>query len=284
MNRLNRPMPYGWDLNVYRGCSHGCAYCFAQYTHGYLGREDFFSGILVKTNIAEQLERRLHSPSWKREVVNLGGISDSYQSAEAHYRLMPDVLRLLIRYRTPAIILTKSDLILRDYDLIAELSRLTYVNVAATVTTMDEAVRRKLEPGAPDSARRVAMLREFRKTEASVGLHAMPIIPGLTDGRQNLEALFTAARDAGVHYLLPGTLYLRGRTRPAFFDFLSREFSALHDPLKTLYRSGSAGKEYKDTLYATVNALRLRYGVSGNYSAIMREKLGRAADTQLSLF
>ena len=217
MNRLNRPMPYGWDLNVYRGCSHGCAYCFAQYTHGYLGREDFFNGILVKTNIAE-------------------------------------------------------------------LSRLTYVNVAATVTTMDEAVRRKLEPGAPDSARRVAMLREFRKTEASVGLHAMPIIPGLTDGRQNLEALFTAARDAGVHYLLPGTLYLRGRTRPAFFDFLSREFSALHDPLKTLYRSGSAGKEYKDTLYATVNALRLRYGVSGNYSAIMREKLGRAADTQLSLF
>ena len=115
-NKLKRKMPYGWDLNIYRGCEHGCRYCYAMYSHDYManGEEEYFNDIYLKTNIAEKLEEQLAGRLWKREVVNIGGVTDSYQPIEEKYRLMPEILRLLIKYRTPCIISTKSDLILRD--------------------------------------------------------------------------------------------------------------------------------------------------------------------------
>lgn len=273
---LKRKIPYGWDMNPYRGCGHGCVYCYAMGTHGYLGSEDFTHDICVKTNLAECLDRQLASPGWKREVVNLGGVTDSYQPAEAHYRLMPDILRLLIKYRTPCIISTKSDLVLRDFDLIDELSRLTYVNVAATVTCMDESLRRKIEPGGAPSLRRFAMLREFSKTEASTGLHVMPIIPFLTDSRENIDGLYAQAKESRVAYVLPGTLYLRGKTRGEFFAFIEREFPQLEQAFRELYRTGGAPKEYKESLYQMVNERKAHYGLSGSYSAPMKEKLAKA--------
>lgn len=273
LNRLKRRIPYGWDLNIYRGCEHGCKYCYAVYTHDYLAGESFSEDIYVKTNIADRLEKQLASPAWKREVINIGGVTDSYQPAEEKYRLMPEILRLLIKYKTPAIISTKSDLILRDFDLIDELSRLTYINVASSITTMDEKKRRLIEPGGAPSARRFEMLKEFRKTNASVGLHLMPIIPYLTDNRENIDMLFKRASEVGVHYVLPGTLYLRGKTRKIFFDFIKLEFPEIYDDLKELYRTGGAGKEYKNELYKMVNGLRDMYSLSSSYMETMREKL-----------
>ena len=275
LNRLKRRIPYGWDLNIYRGCEHGCKYCYAVYTHDYLAGESFSEDIYVKTNIADRLEKQLASPAWKREVINIGGVTDSYQPAEEKYRLMPEILRLLIKYKTPAIISTKSDLILRDFDLIDELSRLTYINVASSITTMDEKKRRLIEPGGAPSARRFEMLKEFRKTNASVGLHLMPIIPYLTDSRENIDMLFKRASEVGVHYVLPGTLYLRGKTRKIFFDFIKLEFPEIYDDLKELYRTGGAGKEYKNELYKMVNGLRDKYSLSSSYMETMREKLER---------
>ncbi|PLX35315.1 MAG: radical SAM protein [Clostridiales bacterium] len=275
LNRLKRRIPYGWDLNIYRGCEHGCKYCYAVYTHDYLAGESFSEDIYVKTNIADRLEKQLASPAWKREVINIGGVTDSYQPAEEKYRLMPEILRLLIKYKTPAIISTKSDLILRDFDLIDELSRLTYINVASSITTMDEKKRRLMEPGGAPSARRFEMLKEFRKTNASVGLHLMPIIPYLTDSRENIDMLFKRASEVGVHYVLPGTLYLRGKTRKIFFDFIKLEFPEIYDDLKELYRTGGAGKEYKNELYKMVNGLRDKYSLSSSYMETMREKLER---------
>jgi len=275
LNKLKRKIPYGWDLNIYRGCEHGCKYCYAVYSHDYLGSGSFTEDIYVKTNIVEMLEKQLSSPSWKREVINIGGVTDSYQPAEEKYRLMPEILRLLIKYKTPAIISTKSDLILRDYDLIDELSNITYINVASTITTMDEKKRRLIEPGGAASARRFEMLREFRKTNASVGLHVMPIIPFLTDSYENVDMLFKTASEIGVHYVLPGTLYLRGKTRKIFFDFIESEFHEIHEDLKELYKTGGARKEYKDSLYKMVNELRDKYSLSNSYMKIMREKLGK---------
>lgn len=228
LNQLKRRIPYGWDLNIYRGCEHGCKYCYAIYSHDYIDSKDYFGDIHVKTNIVEQLEKQLSDPNWKREIVNIGGVTDSYQPAEEHYKLMPEVLRLLIKYKTPAIISTKSDLILRDYDLIDELSKLTYINVAATITTVDEELRKLIEPGGVESQRRFKMLKTFRKTNASVGLHVMPIIPYLTDNYENIDVLFNMAKDSEVHYVLPGTLYLRGKTRIVFFDFIKKEFPYLY--------------------------------------------------------
>ncbi len=286
IGRLKRQFPYAWDMNPYRGCAHGCRYCFAMYSHKYLdgGSKDYFNDIYVKTNIVDRLELQLRRPSWKREIINIGGVADCYQPAEAHYRLMPEILKLLIRYRTPCIICTKSALVLRDYDLIDELSRLTYVNVAATVTCMDETIRQKLEPGGAPSMQRFSVLKEFSKTNASTGLHVMPIIPYLTDNEANLRALFAQAADCRVGYVLPGTLYLRGNTRQVFFSFIQETFPALYEPLTQLYKKGSAGKDYKDRLYQMVNKLRRQYGLSSSYSALMREKMPRTENRQLSMF
>ncbi|MDO9122421.1 MAG: radical SAM protein, partial [Anaerolineaceae bacterium] len=266
LNPLKRKIPFGWDLNIYRGCSHACRYCYAIYSHSYLNSDGFFDDIHVKTNIVEKLEQELSSPKWKREVINIGGVTDSYQKAEATYQLLPAILKLLIKYKTPAIISTKSTLVLRDYDLINELSQITYINIAATITSMDENVRQKIEPGGAPSAERFAMLKQFRKTNASVGLHVMPIIPYLTDDRENFESLCANAKDSGAHYLLPGVLYLRGATRKVFFDFIQRDYPQLYPQLQAVYKTGGAEKSYKDQLYLMVNELRDRYGISSSYS------------------
>lgn len=273
LNKLKRRIPYGWDLNIYRGCAHNCRYCYAMYSHEYLQDDDFHENIYVKTNIVEKLEEDLRRSSWKREIVNIGGVTDSYQPCEADYKIMPEVLKLLIRYKTPAIISTKSDLVLRDYDLIDELSRLTYINIASTITTTDESIRELIEPGAAPSAKRFAMLKAFRNTNASVGLHVMPIIPFVTDSFENVDSLCSSAAEANVHYMLTGTLYLRGKTRKSFFDFIQTQMPHLLGSLQTLYSKGSAGKDYKDKLYAMVNALRSEYKVSSSYSKPIKDKL-----------
>ena len=275
LNPLKRRFPYRWDLNIYRGCEHGCRYCYAIYSHDYLGSKDYYREIFVKTNIVEKLERELSAPDWKREIVNIGGVTDSYQPAEEHYTLMPEILKLLIRFKTPAIISTKSDLILRDFDLIEELSRITYINVASTITTTDEGLRKKIKPYSVNTERRLAMLKSFRKTNASVGLHIMPIIPYLTDNYNNINSLLCAAKESGVHYVLTGTLYLRGKTRNLFFNFIKKEFPHLYGELLSLYKTGGANKEYKNSLYKMVNELRDKYSLSSSYSNIMKEKLSQ---------
>lgn len=273
LHKLKRKIPYGWDLNLYRGCSHNCVYCYAASSHLYSGNIDFSGEILVKTNIAEILDKELRAPGWQHSVINIGGVTDSYQAVEKHYRLMPQILKVLIKHRNPAIISSKSDLILRDYDLIDQLSRITYINVAQTITTCDEIVRGKIEPGAVSSEKRFEVLKEFRKTNASLGLHVMPIIPYLTDQEENLEELCHQAKECKVDYLLPGTLYLRGHTRTRFIDFMNKEYPALTEQFKKLYKTGSAGKPYKTDLYQVVNRLRSKYDLSSSYMKPMKDRL-----------
>lgn len=283
-NKLKRKIPFAWDLNIYRGCEHGCKYCYAMYSHQYLDSEQYFSDIYVKTNIVEMLEKQLSNPSWKREVVNIGGVTDSYQPIEEKYQLMPDILRLMIKYKTPCIISTKSDLALRDYDLIDELSKITYVNIAATITCVDENIRKKIEPCGVEAKKRFEMLKIFSKTNASTGLHFMPIIPYLTDGYDNIDALYSQAREIKVDYVLPGTLYLKGKTRGVFFDFILKEYPEIYEKLQVLYKTGGANKDYKDSLYNMVNKLKAKYNLSGSYSKPMKEKMHKPEYTQLSLF
>jgi DNA repair photolyase len=273
LNKLKRKIPYGWDLNIYRGCEHGCKYCYAMYSHDYLGDGNYFDKVYYKKNIIESLEHELSSPDWKREIVNIGGVTDSYQPIEKELKIMPEVLKLMIKYKTPIIISTKSDLILRDFDLIKELADITYVNIACTITAMDENIRTIIEPNGCSSMRRFEVLKEFRKTNASIGIHIMPIIPYLTDCYENLDKIYKEASLIKADYVLPGTLYLRGKTRNYFFDFLRDYDIDLYNKYIALYKSGGASKEYKDNLYTKINEIKTKYGVTSNYMQALKRKL-----------
>ncbi|MFC2164385.1 radical SAM protein [Acidobacteriota bacterium] len=273
LNKLKRKIPYRWDLNIYRGCEHACHYCYARYSHKYLGSGDFDENIYVKTNIVDVLSRELKSSTWRNEVINIGGVTDSYQPAEQHYQIMPQILRLMIEHKNPVIISTKSSLILRDFELIDELSRMTYVNVAVTITTVNEELRARIEPGSSSVRERFQILGKFRDSEASRGLHVMPILPFITDDLKGFEELFCRAQKSDVDYALCGTLYLLGRTREHFFSFMEREFPELVNAYRKLYTKGGTGSHYKTKLYRVVNTARNKFGLDGNYTRPMKEKM-----------
>lgn len=286
-NRIgkNSALPYDWDLNVYRGCTNNCQYCFALYSHKFMDSSSFFGEVFVKTNIVDRLEEQLKKASWRQEIINLGGVTDNYQHVEAEYKIMPEILKLLIKYETPCIISSKSTLILRDLELIDKLSRITYVNIAQTITCADERVRQKLEPGGASTAERFGVLREFRKTNASIGVHLMPMVPYLSDSEENIEAIFSGARECGADYLLPCMMNLRGKTRRSFFDFLAAQYPELLVPMRTLYAKGRLDPTYRSDIFQIVRAMQSRYNMRPNYQSIIREKLAPIAkDGQLSFF
>lgn len=283
-NHLRNNLPYNWDLNIYRGCEHSCRYCYAIYTHRYLDDDCFSENIYVKKNIAEVLEKQLSSKSWKGEIINIGGVTDSYQPCEKTYKLMPDILRLLIKYKNPCIISSKSDLILRDFDLIDELSRLTYVNIAQTITASDDETARKLEPGASPVSNRFNVLKEFSTTEASTGIHIMPIIPFITDSYENLSELLSKAADCNVTYALTSLMYLRGATRSVFFDFIRNNYPQYHRLLINMYsKTGSMG-EYKNQLYSMINTIKRKYNISSDFQTFIKMKTSNELPEQISFF
>jgi DNA repair photolyase len=277
-------LPFNWDLNIYRGCEHGCSYCYAMYSHSYLEKKEeysseeeencgFFRRICVKTNVAEALEKQLGARTWKKELINIGGVCDSYQPAEAKYGLMREVLAVMIEYKNPVTISTKSDLILRDFDLLKELSELTYVNIAVTVTTTDEKLSSLLEPLASSPEKRFSVLQAFNDTTAVTGLHMMPILPFLTDKPLNLEQIISLAAECEVDYILPVPLYLRGETRQHFFKFLRLNFPELVHPYRRLYAEGAADRTYKAKLYGVLKPLMEKHHLSGDYMKPMETKL-----------
>ena len=285
LNKIERKsMPYNWDLNVYRGCEHGCKYCFAIYSHKYLGSYDYYNKIFVKTNVVEQLEKKLSSKTWTQEIINLGGVTDSYQSCESKYKIMPDILNLLIKYKTPCTISTKSNLILRDYDLIEKLSEVTAVNIACTITAMDEKIREKLEPEGAKSLDRFQVLDAFGKTRASTGLHVMPLVPLLTDNRENIENLCYNGAKSKVDYVLVSGLNLKGETRKVFFDFISKEYPEKMYDLLRLYKDGYMDRQYSAERIKIVNEIKGKYNLSGNYKKPLEERLKTLDAKQLSLF
>ncbi|MGE4385774.1 MAG: radical SAM protein [Endomicrobiaceae bacterium] len=279
-NKIIGFLPYCWDLNVYRGCGHRCTYCFALYSHKYINSSNFFDDIFVKTNVAEKLEKQLSGRNWKRDVINLGGVTDSYQPAEEKYKLMPDILKLLIKYKNPVTISTKSKLILRDYNLIDELSRVASVSIACTITTVNEHVRELIEPNASSSSERFEVLKEFGKTNASVGLHSMPVIPYLTDDYANMRALFEKAQECGVNYIITDILNLRGQTRIVFFEFVKNKIPHLYNKISFLYKSAYVNREYKNHFKQMITKLRMQYRLKNKKKIFALQKEPK----QLSLF
>jgi DNA repair photolyase len=255
LNRIptNSRAPANWTINVYRGCSHACSFCFARPTHAYLGLdigEDFDRKIVVKINAVEKLRAELAAPGWHNEPVAMGTNTDPYQRAEAKYRLTRGVLEALTEHRTPFSILTKSPLVTRDLDVIAEAARVVDVSVNFSIATLDERVWRLTEPGSPHPRRRVDAIARLAANGIRTGALMAPILPGLSDRADQLQEVVRAVRAAGGRLLGIGPLHLRPGVREHFLDWLSGVDPDLHaDYLRRYANADHAPRRYLEELH-----------------------------------
>ena len=231
----DKGFPTNWDVNPYRGCTIGCKYCFAQYSHKYLGLEDFSKDILVKTNVSECLEKELNKKSWKREQIKIGGTTDLYQHSEKKYELLPKIFDVVKKHRTPIFIQTKSILILRDYEIIKELSKITTVDIATSISTFDESIRKVIEPGAASAIERLEMLQTFSKICHSTTVGFMPIIPILSDTDENLDSAFRLTNEFRLDNIVTSFLFMRGDLKPKFLNTIKSHFPEIHSEFSKLY-------------------------------------------------
>ena len=200
LNPINSPdLSLSMGLNPYRGCEHGCAYCYARPTHDYLGWDGglaFETKIMVKRRAPELLRAALASPRWKPQPVALSGITDCYQPAERRFRLTRACLEVFADFRNPVSIITKNALIARDLDVLANLARHRCVEAYLSITTLDSDLAGKLEPRAARPEHRLRTIRQLADAGIPVGVMVAPVIPGLTD--TELPAILAAAAQAGA--------------------------------------------------------------------------------------
>jgi DNA repair photolyase len=253
-------MPFHWTINVYRGCSHACAYCFARPTHEYLGLnigEDFDRKIVVKINAVEKLRAELADPRWCGETVAMGTNTDPYQRAEAKYRLTRGVLEALADHGNPFSILTKSPLVTRDLDVLVRAARVADVSVNFSVGTLDRRVWRATEPGTPDPRRRLDAMRTLSDAGIRTGALVAPVLPGLSDSAEQLQDVVAGVRAAGGAVLGILPLHLRPGVREHFLAWLARYDPDLHRDYERRYAAGA----YAPARYA--EQLRQRASLRG---------------------
>ena len=271
-------MPFNWTLNPYRGCTHGCHYCFARryQTQFGLGPDDEFSSLIfVKVNFAEVLARELDKPSWTRELAALGTATDPYQPIEGHYKLTRRALKALVAGRTPVGIVTKGPMIVRDRDVLADLSAVAECTVCVSVPTVDEDAWRSLEPGTAHPMQRLRAVRKLREAGIQAGVLMSPVVPGFTTQTSKLEATVKAIADHGAAFMGANVMYLKEGTRDHFMGFLSREFPHMVDSYQRLYAGAYAAKDYVKTVRGLIDVLRNKHQV--NQGAFRVEEKEEAA-------
>ncbi|MEO6236172.1 MAG: radical SAM protein [Vicinamibacterales bacterium] len=257
-------MPFKWTLNPYRGCTHACHYCFARryQTQFELGPGDEFSSLIfVKVNFAEVLRRELDQPSWVREQVALGTATDPYQPIEGHYKLTRRSLEALIAARTPVGIVTKGPMIVRDADLLTELTRVAACTVCLSVPTVDEDTWRALEPGTAHPLQRLRAVRTLRNAGINAGVLMAPVVPGFTTQTSKLEATIKACADHGAAFVGANLLYLKGGTKDHFMGFLRHSFPDMVQSYERLYPGAYAAPEYVGAVRALIDMLQERHRV-----------------------
>ncbi len=268
-------MPFSWTLNPYRGCTHGCHYCFARryQTQFELGPGDEFSSLIfVKVNFADVLRCELDKPSWTREQVALGTATDPYQPIEGHYKLTRRSLEALIAARTPVGIVTKGPMIVRDVDLLSELSRVASCTVYLSVPTVDEEAWRALEPGTAHPLQRLRAVRTLRDAGINAGVLMAPVVPGFTTQTAKLEATIKACAEHGAAFMGANLLYLKGGTKDHFMGFLRQEFPEMAASYERLYPGAYAAPEYVTAVRALIDMLQERHDVNRRARRVARTK------------
>ncbi len=248
-------LPFNWTVNPYRGCSHGCVYCFARNTHTYLdldAGDDFDRQIIVKINIGDVLARELRRPTWTHEPVALGTNTDPYQRAEGRYRLMPGIIAALTGSGTPFSILTKGTTARRDLPLLTVASQAVPVSMGVSIALTDETIHAALEPGTPTPRARLELVRAIVEAGLPCQVLVAPILPVLTDSDEQIDDLLAQIAAAGATGATVFALHLRPGAREWFMRYLARHHPELIDAYAKLYRNGS----YVTRSYATDLARR----------------------------
>lgn len=226
VNKVTSPdLGFGYSMNPYQGCEHGCIYCYARNTHEYYGFSaglDFESKIIVKKNAASLLEQQLLNKNWNAVPIMLSGNTDCYQPQEKKYLITRSLLKVLANYRHPVGLITKNSLILRDLDLLQDLAKDNLVHVMISITTLNEDLRRMMEPRTASSAKRLKTIEELSKTGIPVGIMNAPIVPGLN--HHEIPAIMRAASEQGALTAGMTVVRLNGSIGKIFEDWLRKNF------------------------------------------------------------
>ncbi|WP_338722635.1 PA0069 family radical SAM protein [Devosia sp. XK-2] len=260
------------SINAYRGCEHGCSYCFARPTHAYLGHSagvDFERDIYVKANAVEALRAELSAKSYRPKPIAMGTNTDPYQPAERTHKLTRGILEVMLETRHPVMITTKSALIVRDLDILTELAKLGLVKVAISVTSMDHKLSRKMEPRASSPARRLEAIRLLSEAGIPTAIFASPMIPAIND--MELERILDAGKAQGAISASMILLRLPGEVRDVFREWLLRHFPDRVRHVLSLVRDTRGGKDY-DARWGT------RMTGEGPYATLLRQRFEKARE------
>jgi len=243
----NESPDVGFDasVNPYRGCEHGCSYCYARPTHEYLGFSaglDFETRILVKQRAPELLRARLSARGWKPQVVALSGVTDAYQPAERRLGITRRCLEVLAEFRNPVTVVTKSFLVSRDADLLRELAGFDAASVCVSITTLDPELQRRMEPRAAPPHRRLAAIEILAAAGVPVGVLVAPIVPGLTD--HEAPAILAAAASAGARFAGRVVLRLPHGVKELFDGWLATHYPERRARVLSRVRALRGGRLY----------------------------------------
>jgi DNA repair photolyase len=264
-------IPFDQSINPYRGCEHGCIYCFARPTHAFLGHSpglDFESRLYYKPNAAKLLEKELRKPSYRPKLIALGANTDPYQPIERRYRLTRSILQVLSDFQHPVGITTKSANVLRDLDLLTSMARRRLVHVALSITSLDGEMARTLEPRASAPHRRLAAIKELASAGVPVSVSVAPIIPALTD--HEIETIIAAAVKAGARGVNWTLLRLPLEIKGLFEEWLRTHRPERADHVLNLLRDCHGGQ-----IYSSNFGERMRGG--GPYAEMIRQRVEQAA-------
>jgi DNA repair photolyase len=259
-------MPFEWTVNPYRGCAMGCRYCYATYTHGYLGVPDadaFHASVWVKRGGLEETARRLRAVVRRGERVALGTATDPYQPGEVEEGVTRRFLQLAAQHRGLRLsLITKGAIVLRDLDLLRTIHARGSLRVSVSLVSTDAELLRRLEPWAPPPAVRLEVLRRLVDAGLDAGLALTPILPGLNDDEQGLDRLLRRAAEAGVRRFTSGLLFLRSPTRERFLAFVEREFPRYAEAYRRAYAARThLGGRYRERVAALVDRVAARHGL-----------------------
>jgi len=246
LNRVHG-MPFAWSINPYQGCYHQCVFCYARSTHAYReldGVGAWGTQLRAKTNAPAVLRRELARPAWRNEDVAIGTATDPYQAVEGRYRITRGILGELARAGTPGHLITRSPLIVRDLDVLKDLSAAAAFSVCVSLPTLDAALAHRIEPTVAPPAQRLRAVRRLADAGIRVGVAIAPVLPHLTDDRATLEGVLRAAADAGASFAWHGVLNLGDVTRDAFFGYLDAEQPQLVGAYRAMYRARYAPAAY----------------------------------------